>query len=73
MINEQKLITKKEIRNIYRFKKMYLFQVFFYYANYKSGNVGKEKASWLTRKELTEILPERYIKSVQDFLIDETY
>ncbi|XP_072938652.1 large ribosomal subunit protein mL46 [Epargyreus clarus] len=47
-------------------------KVFFYYANYKSGTTSnKSKINWLTRNELTEILPERYNKSVQDFLIQE--
>ncbi|CAG9785615.1 unnamed protein product [Diatraea saccharalis] len=49
-------------------------KVFFYYANYKSGNVNKNvKANWLTRNELTEILPDKYKKSVGEFLIEETY
>lgn len=48
-------------------------KVFFYYANYKSGNVSKSEANWLTRKEMKDILPEKYRKSVQDFLIDEAY
>ncbi|KAM3964220.1 mitochondrial ribosomal protein L46 [Aphomia sociella] len=49
-------------------------KVFFYYANYKSGNVtSNAKANWLTRTELTEVLPDRYKKSVHEFLIEETY
>ncbi|KAI5636135.1 39S mitochondrial ribosomal protein l46 domain-containing protein [Phthorimaea operculella] len=49
-------------------------KVFFYYANYKAGNAaGKSKAHWLTRNELTDILPERYNKSVKEFLIHETW
>ncbi|CAG4974328.1 unnamed protein product [Parnassius apollo] len=51
-------------------------KVFFYYANYKSGVVeskDKAKCSWLTRNELTEILPTKYNKSVQEFLIQETF
>ncbi|XP_026315672.1 39S ribosomal protein L46, mitochondrial [Hyposmocoma kahamanoa] len=49
-------------------------KVFFYYANYKSGSAhSKSKAEWLTRNELTETFPERYNKSVHDFLIEETY
>ncbi|XP_038214613.1 39S ribosomal protein L46, mitochondrial [Zerene cesonia] len=49
-------------------------KVFFYYANYKDGNVSnKTKSSWLTRNELKELLPVKYNKSVQDFLIQETY
>ncbi|XP_059046411.1 large ribosomal subunit protein mL46 [Achroia grisella] len=49
-------------------------KVFFYYASYKSGNVTSNvKANWLTRNELTEVLPVRYNKSVHEFLIDETF
>ncbi|KAG6445424.1 39S ribosomal protein L46, mitochondrial [Manduca sexta] len=48
-------------------------KVFFYYATYKAGSASKSKVNWLTRKELEETLPERYRKSVQDFLIEETY
>ncbi|XP_034827379.1 large ribosomal subunit protein mL46 [Maniola hyperantus] len=49
-------------------------KVFFYYANYNDGEVDKKsKPNWLTRNELTEILPEKYNKTVQGFLIEETY
>ncbi|XP_068632758.1 large ribosomal subunit protein mL46 [Battus philenor] len=51
-------------------------KVFFYYANYKSGcaeTKNNTKFNWLTRNELTELLPAKYNKSVQEFLIDETY
>ncbi|CAH2076647.1 unnamed protein product, partial [Iphiclides podalirius] len=51
-------------------------KVFFYYASYKSGadkNPDKAKFNWLTRNELTETLPLKYNKSVQEFLIEETY
>ncbi|XP_075974320.1 mitochondrial ribosomal protein L46 [Anticarsia gemmatalis] len=48
-------------------------KVFFYYANYKSGTPTKTKANWLTRNELSDVLPERYNKSVKEFLIEETY
>lgn len=49
-------------------------QVFFYYAYYKSGAAkDKSKVNWLSRKELDQILPDRYKKSVTEFLIDETY
>ncbi|XP_013187157.1 large ribosomal subunit protein mL46 [Amyelois transitella] len=47
-------------------------KVFFYYANFKSGKP-KTKADWLTRTELTDILPARYNKSVSEFLIEESY
>lgn len=50
-----------------------LYQVFFYYANYKSGKLNKTKGNWLTRNELQDILPDRYSKSVKEFLIEETY
>lgn len=48
-------------------------KVFFYYANYKSGSLTKSKSTWLTRNELKDILPDRYNKSVSEFLIEETY
>ncbi|KAJ0175468.1 hypothetical protein K1T71_008627 [Dendrolimus kikuchii] len=48
-------------------------KVFFYYANYKGGDVTKSKGNWLSRKEMIETLPEKYRKSVTEFLIDETY
>ncbi|CAH2108408.1 unnamed protein product [Euphydryas editha] len=49
-------------------------KVFFYYANYKAGEINKaSKPNWLTRNEMTEILPEKYNKSVQSFLIEESY
>ncbi|KAF9406857.1 hypothetical protein HW555_012915 [Spodoptera exigua] len=48
-------------------------KVFFYYANYKSGKLNKTKGNWLTRNELEDILPDRYSKSVKEFLIEETY
>ncbi|XP_050664956.1 39S ribosomal protein L46, mitochondrial [Leptidea sinapis] len=49
-------------------------KVFFYYANYDGGVLEKAtNYNWLTRKELKDILPERYNKSVQSFLIQETY
>ncbi|XP_052756161.1 39S ribosomal protein L46, mitochondrial [Galleria mellonella] len=49
-------------------------KVFFYYAYYKSGNVKNAvKANWLTRNELTDVLPDRYRKSVHEFLIEEMY
>ncbi|CAH0406905.1 unnamed protein product [Chilo suppressalis] len=49
-------------------------KVFFYYANYKSGGVSeKVKANWLTRTELIETLPDKYRKSVEEFLINEPY
>ncbi|XP_046962321.1 39S ribosomal protein L46, mitochondrial [Vanessa cardui] len=49
-------------------------KVFFYYANYESGETDKKsKPNWLTRNELAEILPEKYNKSIQSFLIEETY
>ncbi|CAG4948826.1 unnamed protein product [Colias eurytheme] len=36
-------------------------KVFFYYANYKDGDVSsKTKSSWLTRTELKELLPVKY-------------
>ncbi|CAB3223363.1 unnamed protein product [Arctia plantaginis] len=47
-------------------------KVFFYYANYKSG-APKTKSNWLTRNELKDILPDKYNKSVNEFLIEETY
>lgn len=50
-----------------------LFQIFFYYANYKSGNPTKSKVNWLTRKELDEMLPQKYSNAVKEFLIEETY
>lgn len=49
-------------------------KVFFYYANYKSGApTSKTKIQWLTRNELKDILPDKYNKSVNEFLIQETY
>ncbi|CAH0714477.1 unnamed protein product, partial [Brenthis ino] len=49
-------------------------KVFFYYANYQSGNVDKKsKPTWLTRSELNNMLPEKYNKSLQSFLIEETF
>ncbi|KPJ10816.1 39S ribosomal protein L46, mitochondrial [Papilio machaon] len=50
-------------------------KVFFYYANYQGGAVdGKEKKfNWLTRNELKELLPPKYNKSVQEFLIEESW
>ncbi|XP_049867925.1 39S ribosomal protein L46, mitochondrial [Pectinophora gossypiella] len=49
-------------------------KVFFYYANYKGGKPSdKSKANWLTRNELSDILPERYNKCVHEFLIEETW
>ncbi|CAK1540604.1 unnamed protein product [Leptosia nina] len=49
-------------------------KVFFYYANYKGGDVNfKAKSNWLTRKEMTEVLPDRYNKAIREFLIEETY
>nr|XP_021182299.2 39S ribosomal protein L46, mitochondrial [Helicoverpa armigera] len=48
-------------------------KVFFYYANYKSGKPTKTKADWLTRNELDQILPDRYNKSVKEFLIEEAH
>ncbi|KAJ8730705.1 hypothetical protein PYW08_002118 [Mythimna loreyi] len=48
-------------------------KVFFYYANYKSGKPSKTKADWLTRNELQQILPEKYNKSVKEFLIEESH
>ncbi|XP_023936635.2 39S ribosomal protein L46, mitochondrial [Bicyclus anynana] len=48
-------------------------KVFFYYANYNEGDVDKKsKPNWLTRNELTELLPEKYNRTVQSFLIEET-
>ncbi|CAH2231051.1 jg3480 [Pararge aegeria aegeria] len=49
-------------------------KVFFYYANYNDGEVDKKsKPNWLTRNELAELLPEKYNKTVQSFLIEETF
>ncbi|XP_012548733.1 39S ribosomal protein L46, mitochondrial [Bombyx mandarina] len=48
-------------------------KIFFYYANYKSGNPTKSKVNWLTRKELDEMLPQKYSNAVKEFLIEETY
>ncbi|KAL0831399.1 hypothetical protein ABMA28_002216 [Loxostege sticticalis] len=49
-------------------------KVFFYYANYKSGKLtNKVKANWLTRTELMDTLPDRYKKSVHEFLIEESF
>ncbi|CAH0581394.1 unnamed protein product [Chrysodeixis includens] len=48
-------------------------KVFFYYANYKSGKLTKTKGNWLNRTEMEKILPEKYKKSVNEFLIEETY
>lgn len=48
-------------------------KVWFYYANYKSGDVTNTKGSWLSRQELSDILPDKYRKSVTEFLIEETY
>ncbi|CAG9119308.1 unnamed protein product [Plutella xylostella] len=50
-------------------------KVFFYYASYKGGATTKDKTAvtWLSRQELSETLPERYHKSVAEFLIDEAH
>lgn len=49
-------------------------KVFFYYSNYKSGEIDKKcKPTWLTRSELTKLLPEKYNKSIKSFLLEETF
>ncbi|XP_041986495.1 39S ribosomal protein L46, mitochondrial [Aricia agestis] len=49
-------------------------KVFFYYAHHEAGEVDKKtKANWLTRSEMTQVLPDKYNKSVQNFLIEESY
>jgi len=47
-------------------------KVFFYYSRHRGGQVKKEaQYKWLNRKELETALPQSYLSSVSNFLIEE--